>query len=54
MKAPVTIVVRHVELWCSGWLFTVAFAHLGFWRGALALIVWPYYLGDVVAKLAHS
>lgn len=32
-------------LWCIGWLFTVGFLHHGFWKGALALLIWPYFLG---------
>ena len=32
-------------IWIIGWLFTIGFLHLAFWRGVLALIVWPYYLG---------
>lgn len=32
-------------LWCVGWLFTIGFLHLSFWRGVLAIILWPYYLG---------
>jgi hypothetical protein len=32
-------------LWLGGWLFTIGFTHLSFWRGCWALIVWPYYLG---------
>jgi hypothetical protein len=32
-------------LWFGGWLFTIGFLHLGFWQGALAIVVWPYYLG---------
>lgn len=31
--------------WFMGWLFSIGFLGLGFWRGALALIVWPYFLG---------
>ena len=31
--------------WLIGWLFTMAFAHLGLWQALLGLIVWPYYLG---------
>ena len=34
--------------WFAGWLFTLAFAHLGWLQGLLALVVWPYYLGLVV------
>ncbi len=32
-------------LWFIGWLFSLGFLGLGFWKGLLALIVWPYYLG---------
>lgn len=31
--------------WFAGWLFTIGFLHLSFWEGALALLLWPYYLG---------
>lgn len=32
-------------LWFGGWLFTIAFAQLGFWKAVLALVIWPYFLG---------
>ena len=32
-------------LWFMGWLFSLGFLDLGFWKGLLALIVWPYFLG---------
>ena len=32
-------------LWFAGWLFTIGFAQLGFWKGLLALVIWPYFLG---------
>lgn len=32
-------------VWLIGWLFTIGFLKLTFWKGALALIVWPYFLG---------
>ena len=32
--------------WFVGWLFTVGFLSKGFWGGVLALIVWPYMLGN--------
>ena len=38
-------------LWLTGWLFTIGMLHLGFWKGVLALIVWPYYQGVNVAAL---
>lgn len=32
-------------IWAVGWLFTIGYLKLTFWKGVLALIVWPYYLG---------
>jgi hypothetical protein len=32
-------------LWFASWLFTIGFLHLSFWKGVLAIVVWPYYLG---------
>ncbi len=32
-------------VWVGGWLFTLGFLHLTFWKGVLAIVVWPYYLG---------
>jgi hypothetical protein len=29
--------------WFIGWLFTVAFANLVWWKALLALVIWPYY-----------
>jgi hypothetical protein len=31
--------------WFAGWLFTIAFVKLGFWKAALGLLLWPYFLG---------
>lgn len=37
-------------LWLIGWLFTLGYLHLPFfWRGVLALLIWPYYLGAALA-----
>lgn len=35
-------------IWCIGWLFTIAFANLIWWKALLALIIWPYYLGLIL------
>ncbi len=35
-------------IWFMGWLFTIAFANLIWWKIILALVVWPYYLGLVL------
>jgi len=32
--------------WFAGWLFTLGYLNLGFWRGILGLFVWPYFLGS--------
>ncbi|WP_421853400.1 hypothetical protein [Oricola sp.] len=32
-------------LWCAGWLFSLGYLELGFWKGVLAILIWPYYLG---------
>ncbi|MDE2399981.1 MAG: hypothetical protein KGL67_03165 [Patescibacteria group bacterium] len=43
------IIINHDNvfgvLWAIGWLFSIGYLRLSFWRGVLALIVWPYYLG---------
>jgi hypothetical protein len=40
-------------VWFVGWLFTIGFLHLSFWQGALAIVVWPYYLGVHFSPIAH-
>ena len=38
-------------LWCAAWLFTIGYLHLHFWRGVLAILLWPYYIGVHVSTL---
>lgn len=38
-------------IWIIGWLFTIGYLHLGFWQGALAIIIWPYHIGVAVQGL---
>ena len=47
-------------LWVAGWLFTIGFLHLTFWKGVAALFVWPVFLGwafspllQVVARISQ-
>jgi hypothetical protein len=40
-------------LWFAGWLFTLGYLQLTFWKGLLALVVWPYYLGAAANPLLH-
>lgn len=35
-------------LWFAGWLFTIGFTELVWWKAVLGLLVWPYFLGTHV------
>jgi hypothetical protein len=35
-------------IWAIGWLFTIGYLHLHVWKGLLAIIIWPYYLGTAL------
>jgi len=37
-----------VFFWFAGWLFTISYANLVWWKIILGLAVWPYYLGQAV------
>jgi hypothetical protein len=32
-------------LWFAGWLFTIGYLKLQLVKGAMALVLWPYFLG---------
>ena len=33
-------------VWIIGWLFTIGYVGMPFfWKGVLALLIWPYFLG---------
>ena len=36
-------------IWIGGWLFTLGYLKLTFWKGVFALFVWPYYIGLALA-----
>jgi len=38
-------------VWFMGWLFTIGFLQVTFFKGILALIIWPYYLGVYFSSL---
>jgi hypothetical protein len=41
-------------LWIGAWLFTIGFLRLSFWKGVLAIVLWPYYLGSAFSsRLPH-
>jgi hypothetical protein len=33
------------SFWLAGWLFTIGFAKLVWWKALLGLVVWPMFLG---------
>jgi len=35
-------------IWFIGWLFTISFAHLVWWKILLGIIVWPLFLGQAL------
>jgi hypothetical protein len=39
------------SVWFIGWLFTISFAQLGFWKAVLALLLWPWFLGEAVRAI---
>jgi hypothetical protein len=34
--------------WMAGWLFTIGFCNLVWWKILIGLVVWPYFLGTTV------
>ena len=30
-------------IWFIGWLFTLGYLNLGFFKGILAILLWPYF-----------
>ena len=38
-------------IWFAGWLFTIGYADLVWWKIILGIVVWPFYLGDAVLAL---
>jgi len=58
MTAPVAAPKIRIEqhgaaglAWLCAWIFTIGFLRLTFWKGVLALLVWPYYLGSALSPL---
>ena len=53
-RAPKIRIEQHSAvgmLWFGAWLFTIGFLHLRFWKGVLALVLWPYYLGTTFSTI---
>ena len=41
-------------IWLIGWLFSIGFLNLSFWKAVLGIILWPYYIGDYFYMLHQS
>jgi len=35
-------------IWFIGWLFTISFAQLVWWKIILGIVVWPLFLGQAL------
>lgn len=35
--------------WFAAWLFTLGYLDLGLVKGALAIVLWPYFMGEFMA-----
>ena len=35
-------------IWFIGWLFTISFVQLVWWKIILGIAVWPFYLGQAL------
>ena len=38
-------------VWFGGWLFTIGYLQLMFWKGLFAIVLWPYYLGTAFSTV---
>ena len=50
-KVKVETSILSGGVWFAAWLFTLGFLKLSFGKGLLALIIWPYYLGEYFSSL---
>lgn len=51
-----SVIIYHMNyeiIWIIGWFFTIGYLDLSFMKGALAIIIWPYYLGVKFNKLKN-
>lgn len=41
-------------LWMIGWLFSIGFLQQSFFKGLIAIILWPYFLGVHVSGIVET
>jgi hypothetical protein len=34
--------------WFAGWLFTIGYTNLIWWKILLGIVAWPFFLGDAL------
>jgi hypothetical protein len=39
-------------IWMIGWMFTIGFLQLVWWKALLALVIWPWYLGVAIRLIS--
>ena len=39
--------------WLIGWIFSIGYLRLSFWKGVAAILLWPYYLGGAAYRHWH-
>lgn len=40
-------------MWFAAWLFTIGFLKLNLTTAILAIVLWPYYLGNALSLIAR-
>lgn len=35
-------------IWFIGWLFTISYAQLVWWKIIIGIVIWPYFLGGAL------
>lgn len=38
-------------VWFAAWLFTIGYLKLSFLQGVIAIVIWPYYIGNYFSAL---
>ena len=38
-------------IWFIGWLFTIGYVNLVWWKIILGIVIWPYYLGVAIRMI---
>jgi hypothetical protein len=39
-------------IWVIGWMFTIGFLQLVWWKALLALVIWPWYMGVAIRLIS--